>query len=212
MKKLCVLLVLIISSIIGFSQAYETSVTYGKKKQKAIAIDYSYSAEIVESAIERRIQKLGHLGKTEKGIFNRDKGYIVFNHAIISDITDERRDYIVKVEKGKSKDRSSLYLLIQREGADVIPAMSSGDVSRAKKFLANLLPDIEEAHLEMKIKEQDDAVVKSEKKYKDLQDEKLSLEEKLQKNQTDLENIQKQIESQRHAMDSLKGLRKLPQL
>src|SRR5689334_15388743 len=116
MKKLSLLLVLSISSLMGFSQAYETSVNYDKKKQKAIAIDYAYASGTVESAIERRIQKLGHLGKTEKGIFNRDKGYIVFTNAIISDISDERRDYVVKVESGKSKDRSTLYLLIQKEG------------------------------------------------------------------------------------------------
>ena len=212
MKKTSLFLIVFTSiCFAGFSQAYETSVNYEKKKQKAFAIDYKYAATTVESAIERRIQKLGHLGKTEKGIFNRDKGVIVFTDAVISDISDERMTYLVKVESGKTKDQSTLYIAIQKNGADAIPAMSSKDVSKVKSFLANLLPDIEEAHLELKIKEQDDAVVKSEKRFKELQDEKTSLDQKVQKNQLEMENVQKQIESQRHAMDSLKGLRKVGQ-
>ena len=210
MKKAGLFLLSVLYVIAGFSQsAYETTVSYDKKKQKAFAIDYSYSTETVESAIERHIQKLGHLGKTEKGIFNRNKGFIVFSDAVISDISEERMDYLVKVEKGKGNDQSTLYLAINKAGSDVIPSMTSKDISKIRSFLSNLMPEVEEAHLEMKIKDQDDAVVKSEKKLKQLQDEKVDLEKKTQKNTTDLDNIQKQIESQRHAMDSLKAKRKL---
>ena len=53
------------------------------------------------------------------------------------------------------------------------------------------------------------AVVKSEKKFKDLQDQKAELEKKLQKNAEDIENQQKQIESQRAALEGLKGKRKI---
>ena len=70
-------------------------------------------------------------------------------------------------------------------------------------------PEIEEASLELQIKAQDDAVVKSEKKFKDLQDEKADLEKKLQKNAEDIENQQKQIENQRQALEGLKGKRKV---
>ena len=66
------------------------------------------------------------------------------------------------------------------------------DVGKANMFLNNLLPEIEEANLELQIKAQDDAVVKSEKKFKDLQDEKADLEKKLQKNAEDIDNKQKQ--------------------
>ena len=76
-------------------------------------------------------------------------------------------------------------------------------------FLNNLLPEIEEANLELQIKAQDDAVVKSEKKFKDLQDEKADLEKKLQKNAENIENQQKQIDNQRQALEGLKGKRKV---
>jgi len=194
-----------------FSQAYESNITYDKKKQKAITIDYAYSQDAVQNAFVQKIEKLGHQAKEEKGLFNKDKGFIVFKDAFITDISEERFDYIVKIERKsrKGKDETTLYLLLNKGGEDAVPAMSAHDIGRAKVFLNNLLPEIEEANLELQIKSQDDAVVKSEKKFKDLQDQKADLEKKLQKNAEDIENQQKQIESQRSALDGLKGKRKV---
>jgi len=194
-----------------FSQSYESNITYGKKKQKAIAIDYGYPQEAVQDAIIQKIEKLGHTWKEEKGLFNKDKGFIVFKDAFVTDVSEERMDYVLKIERKsrKDKDETTLYLVLNKGGEDAIPAMSAHDVGKAKVFLNNLLPEIEEANLELQIKSQDDAVVKSEKKFKDLQDQKVDLEKKLQKNTEDIENQQKQIESQRTALEGLKGKRKV---
>ncbi len=198
-------------SVSAFSQAYESNITYNKKKQKAITIDYTYSQEAVQNAIVQKIEKMGHIGKEEKGMFNKDKGFIVFKDAFITDISEERMDYILKIERKsrKDKDETTLYLVLNKGGEDAIPAMSAHDVGRTKVFLNNLLPEIEEANLELQIKAQDESVVKSEKKFKDLQDQKADLEKKLQKNTEDIENQQKQIESQRAALEGLKGKRKV---
>lgn len=195
----------------AFSQAYESHITFDKKKQKAISIDYAYSQEAVQNAIVQKIEKMGHMAKEEKGLFNKDKGFIVFKDAFITDISEERMDYIVKIERKsrKDKDETTLYLVLNKGGEDAIQQMTAHDVGKAKSFLHNLLPEIEEANLELQIKSQDDAVVKSEKKFKDLQDQKADLEKKLQKNAEDIENQQKQIESQRTALDGLKGKRKV---
>jgi peptidoglycan hydrolase CwlO-like protein len=194
-----------------FSQSYESNITYDKKKQKAISIDYAYPQEAVQNAIVQKIEKMGHIGKEEKGMFNKDKGFIVFKDAFITDISEERMDYILKIERKsrKDKDETTLYLVINKGGQDAVPTMTAHDIGRAKVFLNNLLPEIEEANLELQIKAQDDAVVKSEKKFKDLQDQKADLEKKLQKNAENIENQQKQIESQRTALDGLKGKRKV---
>lgn len=194
----------------GISQAYESQITYGKKKQKSINMDYSFSQEAVENAIVQKIEKMGYLAKAEKGLFNKDKGFIVFKDAFISDINEERLDYVIKVERKsrREKDETTLYILMQKNGEDAIPAMDLQGIRNAKQFLANLLPDIEEADLELQIKSQDEVVVKAEKKFKDLQDEKASLENKLKKNAEEIENQQKHIESQRQSLDVLKGKRK----
>lgn len=210
-QRILMVIIAALFAVPAFSQAYESNITYSKKKQKAISIDYTYPQEAVQNAIVQKIEKLGHIGKEEKGMFNKDKGFIVFKDAFITDISEERMDYILKIERKsrRDKDETTLYLVLNKGGEDAVPAMSAHDVGRAKVFLNNLLPEIEEANLELQIKSQDDAVVKSEKKFKDLQDQKADLEKKLQKNAEDIENQQKQIESQRAALDGLKGKRKV---
>lgn len=196
---------------LSIAQAYESQVTYEKKKQKTISMDYAYPQEAVENAIVKKLESLGLQGKVEKGIFNRDKGFIVFKDVLISDISEDRMDVIVKVERKsrKEKDEATLNMVLNKGGQDAIPTMSAERVGRAKLFLTNLIPDVEEANLELQIKSQDDVVVKAEKKFKDLQDEKSDLEKKLKKNQEDLERQQKEIDSQRSSLDLLKSKRKV---
>ena len=197
----------------AFSQAYESQITYSKKKQKAITIDYAYPQEAVENAIVKKIEDMGHAGKVEKGLFNKDKGFIVFKDANVPDVSETTMDYIIKVERKsrKDKDETTLYLLLNKDGVDAVETLDSYSIGKAKNFLNNLLPEIEEANLELQIKAQDEVVVKAEKKFKDLQDEKSDLEKKLKKNQENLENQQKLIDNQRTALDGLKAKRRVAQ-
>ena len=211
MKRLLIFSAIsMIVSLPVFSQAYETTITYDKKKQKAIAIDYAYSQEAVENAISARIQKEGHTAKEEKGLFNKDKGFILIKNAFMSEISDDKLDYIWKVERKsrRDKDESTLYLVINRNGEDVINNMNGDEIRKVKAFMNELAPEIEEANLELEIKSQDDVVIKSEKKYKDLQEEKAELEQKLKKNQEAIAAQEKHIETQRSALELLKAKRK----
>ncbi len=218
MKKFFLLncIAMIFSAAI-FAQAYDGNIDYEKKKQQAIAIDYAYSQEAVENAFVQKMEQAGAKAKTEKGMFNRDKGFIVFNNAMVSDIADNSMDYIIKVDRKsrRDKDETTLYLIIYKEGSNALAAMDSYTVGKAKSFLNSLVPDIEEATLEIQIREQEDALVKAEKKYKNLQDDQQSLEKKikglqddLQNNIKDQENQQKEIEAQRQILEEKKGKRR----
>ncbi|HTD94556.1 MAG TPA: hypothetical protein VK644_12110 [Chitinophagaceae bacterium] len=195
-----------------FSQAYESSIDYDKKKQPAVTIDYPYSQEAVENAIVQKIEKMGHKSKTEKGLFNKDKGFIIFKDAYITDISADRMDYIVKVERKsrKDKDETTLYLILAKNGENAWTALDAEGVRKAKAFLNNLQPEIEDANLELQIKDQETNVTKSEKKFKDMTDEKASLEKKLKKLGEDIEKQQKDIENGRLSLDGMKGKRRLP--
>ena len=129
-------------------------------------------------------------------------------------------DYIIKVDRKsrKEKDETTLYLIMNKGDANALTEMDAMGVGKAKSFLNNLLPEIEEADLELQIKAQDETVVKSEKKYKSLQDDQQSLEKKikglqadLEKNIKDQENQQKEIENQKTALELLRGKRKVTQ-
>jgi hypothetical protein len=200
----------------GFAQAYEGSIEYNKQKQEAFVIDYSYPAEAVENAIVQKMAKMGYKGKEEKGMFNKDKGFIIYKAAYITDISSSSMDYIIKVEQKsrKEKDASVLYLIINKNNANAMKEFDANDVGRAKDFLNKLLPDVEAANLELQIEAQEEAVAKAEKKLKTLQSDKDDMEKKIKKLQDDIkdnlknqENTQRDIENQKQALEALKAKR-----
>ena len=210
--KRVILSCIIILCIAGFAaaQAYEGSIEYNKKKQKALVINYAYPSEAVENAFVKKMETLGYKAKEEKGFLNKDKGFLVYKNAYITDISNDRMDYIIKVERKSRKeaDESVLYVIMNKDDANALEKLDAYDVGRSKSFLNNLLPDIEAANLELQIKRQEDIVAKAEKKLRDLKDDQSSLEKKLQENKIAQENTQKDIESQKQALGTLIGKRR----
>lgn len=199
-----------------FAQAYEGKVDYDKKKHDAFIIEYSYPPEAVENAIVAKMEKLGYSGKEEKGIFNKDKGFRKFRNAYITEIHDRSHDYIIKVEPKSKKqdDKSVVYMIMLKEDVNAIGGMNAADMTKAKSFLNGLLPNIEAANLELLILAQEEVIAKAEKKLKSLQDDKLTMEDKIKKlqdsiteNVKDQEATTKDIENQRVQLENLKKKR-----
>ena len=218
MNKIFFLLILLLNfSFLSYSQAYEGTIEYNKKKQAAIVIDYAYPAEAVENAIVQKMERMGYKGKEEKGIFNKDKGFLIYKGAFVTEISDRSMDYIIKIEQKsrREKDINSLYLIINKDASNAISTFSSGELSRAKDFLNDLLPDVEAANLELQIRDQEEIIVKSEKKLRTLRDNQKDMENKIRKleddlktNDRDQKNTETDIDNQRKALDALKGKRR----
>lgn len=211
MKKTGLLFIILLSlGTNAFSQVYESNIQYDKKKQQGIAIEFPYPAQAVENAITGKLAKMGYKAKEEKGILNRDKGFLVYKNIYITDIMNERMDYMIKVERKsrKDKDEAILYMIMMKGDQNALMVMGPDGAGNAKYFLANLLPDVEAASLELDIKAQEDVVAKAEKKLSDLKTEQGNLEKKLQQNKTDQDNTQKDIENQKQALGVLVGKRK----
>lgn len=209
--KFCLLAMIFLSlALTTRAQAYESTIQYEKKKQAAIAIDVAYPPEAVENAFIQRMEKLGYKPKIEKGILNRDKGFLVFKNAYVTDISSDRMDYIVKVERKsrKESDEAVLYLVISRGSENAINKMDAFDIGSAKSYINNMLPDIEAANLELQIKAQEEIVAKAEKRLKTLQDDKIDLENKLAANVKEQEDTRKEIETQKQNLGVLQGKRR----
>lgn len=193
-----------------FSQAYEGIVEYDKKKQDAFLIDYSYSPEAVENAIVKKMELLGYKPKEEKGLFNKDKGFKLFKGAFVTEVSADRLDYIIKVESKsrKNKDESVISLILLKDGVNAKSAFAAADMERVKEFLKNLRPNVEAADLEIQIRNQEESIAKAEKKLNGLKSDKAELEKKLANNVSEQEATQKDIDSQRVALEVLKGKRK----
>ena len=211
------LVVLLFTSTNGFTQAYETSTDYDKKKQAAFAIDYDYSEEAVQNAIMKKMEKLGYNGKAEKGLFNKDKGFRVYKNTVISEISSKSMDYVIKVDQKsrKENDKSIVYLIILKDDQNAKGSLDTYDTDQVKSFLSNLRPEVEAADLELQIGKQEDVVVKAEKKIKNLRSDKEDLENKIKKLQEDIkknlkdqDDTQKDIENQKKALEDLKYKRK----
>ena len=212
MKNLFLLASLVtILSFVSSAQAYEDNVQYDKQKQPAIAINYNYPAQAVENAFVEKMAKLGFKAKEEKGLLNKDKGFIVIKNAYITEISPDRMDYIIRVERKsrKENDESVMYMIIMKDGENAMIKMEAENIGKTKLFLNNMLPDIEAAQLEMQIKDQEEVVARTEKKLKDLKDDQSSLEKKLQQNKEDQASTQKDIEAQKQALEILVGKRKV---
>ena len=126
-------------------------------------------------------------------------------------------DYIIKVERKsrKDKDATTVYLLINKDGENAMKDFSSTEIRRAKDFLNSLMPDVEAANLELQIRAQEELISKTEKKLRNLQDDKKTMEEKIRKlendiksNEKDQSNTQEEINNQRMALEALRGKRK----
>ena len=204
-------------SVNTFSQSYETTTDYDKKKQAAFAIDYDYPEAAVENAIIKKMEKLGYNGREEKGLFNKDKGARVYKNASIPEISSKSLDYVIKVDRKsrKESDKSTLYFIAIKDGENTRSSMDSYEAGQVQSFLNNLLPDVEAANLELQIDAQQNVVVKAEKKFKDLRADKEDMDNKIkklqddiQKNLKDQEASQKDIENQKKALDDLKSKRK----
>jgi hypothetical protein len=192
------------------SQAYEGNIEYNKKKQQAIVIDYSFPPDAVQNAIVQKMGKMGYKPKEEKGLFNKDKGFLVFKNAYVTDINGDRMDFVINVERKsrKASDESVLYMIMNKDGGNALMTMKPEDINNAKSFLNNMLPEVEAADLELRIKDQEETISKAEKKLKNLKDDQTSLEKKLSDNKTDQEATQKDIEAQKQALGVLIGKRK----
>lgn len=210
MKKLFFTLVILsgLSHLVS-AQGYEGTIEYDKKKQDAFMIDYPYTPEAAENAINGKMEKLGYKAKEEKGLFNKDKGFFIFKSAFITEVSSASMDYLFKVEpKGrKTKDECIIYMVMLKDGNNAKPDMTAEDVAKAKAFLNSLKPDVEAANLELQIKDQEETVSKAEKKLRGLKDDESDLEKKLSKNRKEQDDTQKDIENQKKMLEALRGKR-----
>lgn len=198
------------------AQAYEGTVEYDKKKHRAFIAEYPFSPEVVEAAIVQRLEKAGHKAKSEKGLFNSDKGAKVYKNEFIDEIHGDRMDYVIKVERKSKKEseKSIVYIIMLKEGVNQIEQLDIEGLDKAKSFLNNMNPHIEATDLEFKIKEQQDVLAKAEKKLKKLKEDKEDMEDKIKKLQQNLEDngkqqeeTQKDLERQQQILEELKGKR-----
>ena len=217
MRKLILFTIFLFVSFLLKAQAHEGTVEYNKGKQACIVIEYNYPPEAVENAMRAKLLKLGYAGKEEKGMFNKDKGFRVYKETTIGEISPDKYDFVINIERKSHKevDETKVSLIIFKGDVNALSKLSNEELGKVKSFLNNLLPEVESSHLEILIGTQILTVDKAEKKLKTLHDENVQIEHKIKKLQEELDkNIKeqeiqkKEIENQHKSLEALKGRRK----
>jgi len=182
---------------------YESQVSYQKSVQPAILIDLPYPDDVVESSIRDYMARQGWKS-------SGSRGYKVYKNMKLDQSDTGLCDLHVRVERKSSRDNgnSIVTVLAARAGED--PATRTGKdagmLNRTAAFMEKMLPVIEAADLEDRIRTQEGDTKKAQNKLGDLHDDQGSLEKKIRNAQEDLQkNKEDQIKETTAMQTSVKG-------
>lgn len=194
------------------AQVYEGTAEYDKKKMPAFIAEFNYPAAAVESAIVKRFAKLGYRPREEKGLLNKDKGFKIFAGSIMPDITEGQADFLLKVDSRSRKgaEDAVLTLVITQGGEALGRSVSESRAEKVKDYLRGLNPDVVAESLELDIKAQEEAIVKSEKKLESLKKDQADLERKLESNKQTQRATENEIKAKKEGLDVLRSRRVIP--
>ena len=186
-----------------FAQVYEGKIDYNKNSQAAVIAEYKYPEATVEKTLTDKLERMGYKVKSSKG-------FLIISNAVISSISSKSMEYAFKIERKskKEKDITIVSLVINENNLNT----TVDNISNGKIFLTDLSPAIDAVNTDNMVNEQYDAVVKSQKKLKNLQDDQTSMEKKvrnlqddLKKNAKEQDDMQKEITKQQEVLDAFKA-------
>ena len=188
MKRTILVMFLLSTVSMAFSQAYEAKVEHQRKNHVAAVIEVPYPPDQVEDAIKEYMAKKGFKSNASKGVQTFKGVKLYAANASNNDI-----HFIVERKSRKEKESSLIHLVVSKEGetlAQRIPEDIAG-LEDGKSFLNEMMPSLEAFNLEVEIGEQDKTVKKAEKKLENLSEDQQDLEKKIRNLQEKLEQNKK---------------------
>ncbi|HRP55078.1 hypothetical protein [Agriterribacter sp.] len=211
MKKYFLLLLVGIASGITpvSAQVSEAVVDFNKTKRTVKSMEISDAPDIVEQAVKSKMLKWGYKPK-------ETKGWMVFKDVDNPEISNERSDLYIKVERKsrKEKETSLVYFFASKPGEQATPVPFEGNMLSEDGFYSSVASYTVSERLEKDIRDQEEVAKKAQKKYDDLVKDQASLEKKIRNLQDELEDNKKkqeaqvtEIENQRKVLEQLKSKR-----
>lgn len=213
MKEIIGFSSLVLLSLFSYGQSQEGTVEYQKKLQPAVVIELPYSPSVVNAAMNDYLSKKGK----SKG--NDIKGFTTYRNTQLLQSDSSNADLYFKTERKSRKEKEVTVVSILLRPTDTqtntanLHYLSMED---GKSYLNDLATAVDAYNLELMIKDQNDAVIKSEAKYKTLTNEGENLEKKrddidkrIADNKNDQQQQLKEIESQKQKLAEWVSQRKL---
>lgn len=214
MKRMFSSFFMLLITVFTYAQAYEGTVDYQRSQQPAAVIELPYAPDIVKAAMNDYLSKKGR----SKG--NDLRGFSTFRNTLPMPGDSVNADLYFKVERKSRKEKQnsiiSLLLTTPKEGQTGTNNMHYLNMEEAKTYLNDLAPAIEAYNLELQIKDQNEAVIKEEAKYKKLADEgkdlekkRLNIEKKIEENKQEQQKQMNEVENQKQKLAVKVSERKL---
>jgi hypothetical protein len=212
MKKTILFFSILLISLLCYGQAQEGTVEYQKRLQPAAVIELPYPPSVVDAAMNDYLSKKG---KSRK---DNVKGFSTFRNTDPVQSDSINADLYFKTERKSRKEKEVTVISLL-----VMPAEEQSNTSNlhylkmddAKNYLNELASSISAYNLEQTIKDQNDAVIKAETKYKslvsdgnDLENKRTAIEKKIADNKNDQQQQLKEIENQKQKLSQWVGQRK----
>ena len=212
MKKTILFLSILLISLLDYGQAREGTVEYQKRLQPAAVIELPYPPSVVDAAMNDYLSKKGRSRSTDV------KGFSTFRNTqpVLTDAVNADLYFKIERKSRKEKETSVLSLLVEPAGGQADTGnLRYLDMNEAKNYLNDLASAIDAYNLEQTIKDQNDAVIKAEIKYKsivsdgdDLEKKRTALDKKIADNKNDQQQQLKEIESKKQKLSQWVGRRK----
>ncbi len=194
----------LIVSILLAQQVREENIKFDGKQHPGLVAEIPYPPGVVEDAIRDKMGKEGYKSTPSRG-------WTIYKGVRLKSLGDDRVDVYVNVERKsrREKDVSEVKILLSR-GYDNFVEKSGGH-----EFVADIHPVAEAMALELEIKNQQEMLKKSQKKFDDLVTDSLDLDKRKKKLEEGLlENSRKQseqkedIQKQQAILEELRSRRK----
>jgi hypothetical protein len=199
-----------ISTLGLFAQSQTGTTTFNKSPQPAVIYNLPYSAEAVANGVEN---KMNTYGKPKKV-----KGFLMYKNILVTEISKNPVTIYFNAEKKSNKDDANavLTMMISNEFDRFYAVEDNKELfESAKSFLNGFELSVVAANLELKIKDQDESVKKSDKKLKNLRDDGIDyekqrkkLEDKISQNTLDITAQEQELNKQKEQLDGLIKQRK----
>ena len=213
MKRIIISLFLLLITGFIFGQAKEGAVSFQKRQQAAAVIELPYAPDVITAALNNYLSKKGKSRSTDL------KGFTTFRNTQLLKEDSTNADLYFRVERKSRQEKEvsivSLLLTTPDDGTEAVSNVHHLNMEQAKSYLNELAPAIEAYNLEEQIKDQNNAVIQAESKYKnlvnegaDLEKKREALERKIQDNKLEQRTQQNEVESRKQKLATQVSLRK----
>jgi hypothetical protein len=212
--------VLQLATLSAFSQSVEKTITFRDQMRPALQLMLPNNSKTTDATILSKLKETGYKPEKNGGFLNKknkQEGFYVFSGVELPELANQKLDLYFKVDEvnNNSVDRSALTLMVSKGYENFVSQENdSATFIATKKFLNSFLNKTDMYAVGLEIDEQKKSLAASEKKWQDLRDKQQEGRKKITQLEADLKNWQqeevnqqKEVDSQRAALQELEAKR-----